>query len=129
MSDRMLKVKACEHPDTREVFSYGEDAPGKSQDTLSFCNTCGALIHDYRHNGGQKSPNYPVVYESPMLGAFLSVCQQLIDTEREARADKALINKLTDICPDCPADVATVGCETCDGSGVVPKTPRRHRPR
>jgi hypothetical protein len=45
--------------------------------------------------------------------------------EREAREDKALINKLTDICPDCPADVATVGCETCDGAGVVAKARTR----
>lgn len=48
----------------------------------------------------------------------------------EAVADKALIRKLTDICPDCPPDVGEVGCETCDGSGVVPKAaplPKRKR--
>lgn len=86
MSDRMLKVKACEHKDRRLVFSSGEDAPGKSLDTCEQCNTCGAVIHDYRHGGGQRSPNYPMVYASPMLEPFLSVCQQLIDVEREARA-------------------------------------------
>jgi hypothetical protein len=68
------------------VFSSGEDAPGKSLDTCEQCNTCGAVIHDYRHNGGQRSPNYPIVRQSPLLEPFLSVCQQLIEAERTLNA-------------------------------------------
>jgi hypothetical protein len=49
------------------------------------------------------------------------------DLSAESAADKTLINKLTDICPDCPPDVNEVGCETCDGSGVVPKSPSKTR--
>ncbi len=82
MSDRMLKVKACEHTSRTLVFSSGEDAPGKSLDTCEQCNTCGAVIHDYRHGGGLRSPNYPIVRESPLLKPFLAVCQQLIEAER-----------------------------------------------
>jgi hypothetical protein len=83
--EQMLKVKACEHPDRLLVFSSGEDAPGKSLDTCEQCKTCGAVIHDYRHNGGQRSPNYPIVRASPLLEPFLSVCQELLEAQAEVR--------------------------------------------
>ncbi|HTQ47471.1 MAG TPA: hypothetical protein VMI75_32165 [Polyangiaceae bacterium] len=96
MSEQLMKVKACEHKDHLLVFSSGEDAPGKSLDTLSLCQVCGALVHDYRHNGGQRSPNYPIVYSSPMLTPFLSVCQELIDAQRVVKAAVALRDRLAD---------------------------------
>lgn len=42
------------------LSSHGEDAPGKSLDTYSFCGNCGTVRHDYAHGGGQTSPNYPL---------------------------------------------------------------------
>ena len=41
------------------VFGSGEDAPNKSLDEIFHCKRCGMVKHDYRHNGGQRSPNYP----------------------------------------------------------------------
>ena len=43
----------------RLVISWGEDAPNKTLDLIYFCPTCGTVKHDYRHNGGQTSSNYP----------------------------------------------------------------------
>lgn len=45
------------------IASHGADAPGCSLDIYEQCARCGAMRHDYRHNGGQTSPNYPVVYK------------------------------------------------------------------
>lgn len=42
------------------VSSHGEDAPNKSLDEYRYCHRCGTLRQDYRHNGGQTSPNYPM---------------------------------------------------------------------
>jgi hypothetical protein len=42
------------------VSSHGEDAPNNSLDEYKYCHRCGTLRHDYRHNGGQASPNYPL---------------------------------------------------------------------
>lgn len=56
---------SCEHAKKRLIFATGEDAPGKSLDTISQCQQCGAVIHDYAHSGGQRSPNYPMVYPVP----------------------------------------------------------------
>ena len=44
------------------VFGSGDDAPGKSLDEIFHCRRCGAVKHDYRHNGGRRSPNYPTYY-------------------------------------------------------------------
>jgi len=50
---------SCEH-EWEFWFSTGEDAPGHSKDIVETCNRCGATKHDYRHGGGQRSPNYPM---------------------------------------------------------------------
>ena len=89
-SEKLLKVKACEHKERRLLLGTGEDAPGNSKDDVYLCNTCGAGIHEYAHGGGLTSPNYPMVYESPLLKPFLAVCQQLIDAEREVKKLRAL---------------------------------------
>lgn len=86
-AQKEMRVKACDHAATRELCSFGEDAPGKSLDIISQCKTCGATIHDYRHGGGQTSPNYPMVHDSPLLVPFKQIAQQLIASE--ARADRA----------------------------------------
>lgn len=44
----------------RVISTHGEDAPNKSLDTYSYCGRCGTLKHDYHHNGGRTSPNYPM---------------------------------------------------------------------
>lgn len=44
----------------RFMSAHGEDAPGKSLDTYDQCYRCGLVRHDYSHNGGQRSPNYPI---------------------------------------------------------------------
>lgn len=54
----------CEHR-WLFIFSAGEDAPGKSLDTISHCSLCGAVKHDYAHGGGMTSPNYPMIYAGP----------------------------------------------------------------
>lgn len=41
------------------IIGMGEDAPGKSLDEVFWCQACGTVKHDYRHNGGERSPNYP----------------------------------------------------------------------
>ena len=45
------------------IASCGEDAPGKSKDIFEQCTRCGAMRHDYRHNGGQTSPCFPDVHQ------------------------------------------------------------------
>lgn len=44
----------------RFMSAHGEDAPGRSRDTYEQCFRCGLVRHDYSHNGGQRSPNYPI---------------------------------------------------------------------
>jgi len=44
----------------------------------------------------------------------------LASVNRESASDKALVRRITEICPDCPAEG---GCERCEGSGVVPVDP------
>lgn len=42
------------------MSAHGQDAPGMSCDTYDQCVRCGLVRHDYRHGGGQRSPNYPI---------------------------------------------------------------------
>ena len=58
----------CEH-DWKFICAFGEDAPGKSLDTISHCQKCGAVKHDYAHGGGQTSPNYPMIHKPDSVEA------------------------------------------------------------
>lgn len=58
----------CEH-DWKFICAFGEDAPGKSLDTISHCQKCGAVKHDYAHGGGQTSPNYPMIHKPESVEA------------------------------------------------------------
>lgn len=49
------------------IVAKGEDSPGHSLDSVSWCIRCGMVRHDYSHNGGQTSPNYPR-YFIPKVG-------------------------------------------------------------
>lgn len=83
---KAMATAPCTHATTVHVFSVGEDAPGKSLDTISQCTVCGAVVHDYRHGGGMTSPNYPIVTESPLTVPFRQLAQQLIEAERDRDA-------------------------------------------
>lgn len=56
--------------DWRFLAGHGQDAPGQSLDTYEQCSQCGAVRHDYRHGGGQRSSNYPEIWK---LGARIPV--------------------------------------------------------
>lgn len=51
-----------------QIVGFGEDAPEKSLDLISFCFKCGTMKHSYRHNGGQRSDNYPRYYSKNYPG-------------------------------------------------------------
>src|SRR5688572_14313493 len=59
---RIMGVRLMAEHKWRLVLGVGEDAPNKSKDEIYWCERCGCVRHDYSHNGGQKSPNYPVFY-------------------------------------------------------------------
>jgi hypothetical protein len=44
------------------IFGTGADAAGQSRDEILWCTICGTVRHDYSHNGGRKSPNYPQIH-------------------------------------------------------------------
>lgn len=46
----------------RLVIATGEDAPNQSRDEIWWCCKCGTVKHEYAHNGGHTSPNYPVYF-------------------------------------------------------------------
>lgn len=85
----------CEEHDWQFIFSTGEDAPGRSLDTIDRCALCGTIRHDYRHGGGHVSPNYPQYYASPLIGKLEAECTRRINAEmtrdeaRKAIADAA----------------------------------------
>lgn len=70
--------------DWKFVASHGQDAPGQSLDTYEQCSQCGALRHDYRHNGGQTSPNYPVIYKYGASIPTNAPCLGLLGAARSA---------------------------------------------
>ncbi len=66
-----------------KLLTYrGEDAPGRSLDSYSQCSQCGALKHDYAHNGGQTSPNYPLLYKFGVAIPRDSECLGLLGAAR-----------------------------------------------
>lgn len=94
---------------------HGEDAPGSCPDTYSHCSRCGAVKHDYRHGGGQTSPNYPMFLVAGKRG------WQATEPECAPPAFKA--NDIT-TCPECGGsgggDDPALRCSHCGGSGWNP---------
>ena len=63
---------------------HGQDAPGQSLDTYEQCARCGAVKHDYRHGGGQTSPNYPMLYKYGAPIVADAPCLGLLGAARSA---------------------------------------------
>lgn len=112
---KAMATAPCDHATKAFVFSAGEDAPGKSLDTISQCKVCGAIIRDYRHGGGMTSPNYPMITPSPLTVPFLQLAQQLIESERER---DELRNKVEALVPEW--DYALGGAAQAHSHAVCP---------
>ena len=93
---------------------------------VKHCMYCGTELLD---DGWREAANPAVFHFSSicvervyaaLCGKRTEVAQleaRLAQVNKESASDKALINRITEICPDCPAED---GCERCDGAGVIP---------